>query len=536
MNLTWLVLLIAFAECLGKSIKKKPEEFDLPTVIDATRVSTCAQNCLTELFSKAAELITLENPVENFKHLCSIYNNASICVAEREECYGGVIFDIVFEGLDELCNERQDELEPHVKCLEKEVQNELHECDKFCHFRDTLVMVSKKESVNKVPKGTEDHQRILEEVAPVCTSTGCMTACIAYRLNKKCGEPSGSIIMESLLRPLSRAAEVLGELGPRAQRSVREELPEQCQYVVDKKKLDKIIDGIPPGGILTVSETVPATANPEKSHKLKHPEPQLVKFGMTKGVKGEAKGVMIIVAGKAKVSKEGGTNEDEHHVSRRSMHSGAPQPKQKVVMPPPLPPPPTTRPPPPPPPKHLPPPSPPTTTRPAPPPPPPPKPSPPLHPNPQSKPGQGPNDKVKEAHQVVGKSSKISKRSSSNSREESRRKVRTDRSASHHNSKTRHSRESESRERAERLHRVLPRKTRAASPSNDYEALSYRPHPRPPPPPPPPKPWWPVPPPHPVTPPPPPPPPQPIHPVLSPTPPPPPRPPFDPRHRWWRRF
>ncbi|CAJ0603583.1 unnamed protein product [Cylicocyclus nassatus] len=91
-------------------------------------------------------------------------------------------------------------LEPHVKCLEKEVENELHEFDKFCHFRDTLVMVSKKESVNK----------------------------------------------ESLLRPLSRTAEVLGELGPRAQRSVREELPQQCQYIVDKENLDKIIDGIPP--------------------------------------------------------------------------------------------------------------------------------------------------------------------------------------------------------------------------------------------------------------------------------------------------
>ncbi|VDK82334.1 unnamed protein product, partial [Cylicostephanus goldi] len=195
MNLTWLVLLIAFGGCLGKSTKKKPEELDLPTVIDATGLRLCAQNCLTDLFTKAAELITLENPVENFKHLCSIYNNASICVAEREECYGGIIFDIAFEGLDELCNERQEELEPHVECLERDVENELQVCDKSCHFRGTLEMVSKKKSVSKMPKGIEDHQRMMEEVAPVCTSIGCMTACIAYRLNKNCGEPSGSIIV-----------------------------------------------------------------------------------------------------------------------------------------------------------------------------------------------------------------------------------------------------------------------------------------------------------------------------------------------------
>ncbi|VDM77295.1 unnamed protein product, partial [Strongylus vulgaris] len=62
---------------------------------------------LTILGGCLAELITLKDPVEKFKHLCIVYKDASKCVEDRKECFDETVFDIAFRGLDELCNKRQ---------------------------------------------------------------------------------------------------------------------------------------------------------------------------------------------------------------------------------------------------------------------------------------------------------------------------------------------------------------------------------------------------------------------------------------------
>ncbi|VDM83677.1 unnamed protein product, partial [Strongylus vulgaris] len=253
MNLIRFVLLTILGGCLGTNSKRKSEEFDLPIVINATGLSPCAHNCL-----------------------------------------------------------------------------------------DSLVVTSKNENVRQISKAGGDHKILLKEFAPICTSTGCMTACIADLLNKKCGTPSGSIIVESLLRPLSITSALLEELGLRAKLKVQKQLPQPCQYIMEKRQLEGIVKGIPPkvDGIVQEKQQVERKSEieapeekleehkpdgieekqqverkseieaPEKKleeHKPVLPKPRLSPKGFT----GEAKGVVLIAAGTAKVTKQDKERKEE---------------------------------------------------------------------------------------------------------------------------------------------------------------------------------------------------------------------------------
>ncbi|EYC19459.1 hypothetical protein Y032_0024g1091 [Ancylostoma ceylanicum] len=251
MRLAWFVLLITLGGCLGMR-PMVTRSFDLPVVIEASGLPHCARTCLSDLFLKAAELMTLKNPMEKFNDLCEIYNNASICVAEQEECFSETTFDFVFKGIDQLCNEKQEELKPHAECLEQKIEEQLNVCDESCGFTESLVTLSMKENVRQIARLRKNHEMMVWELSPVCTSTGCMTACIAEQLNTECGEPSGSIIVEALLKPFISSAIIVEELGPRAKMTALKQIPEECHYIIDREELDNIIKGIPPvGGTVT---------------------------------------------------------------------------------------------------------------------------------------------------------------------------------------------------------------------------------------------------------------------------------------------
>ncbi|KIH53103.1 hypothetical protein ANCDUO_16779, partial [Ancylostoma duodenale] len=220
--------------------------FDLPVVIEASGLPHCARTCLSDLFLKAAELMTLKKPMEKFNDLCEIYNNASVCVAEREECFSESTFDFVFKGIDQLCNEKQEELKPHAECLEEKIEEQLNVCDESCGFTESLVTLSMKENVRRIAKLRKHHELMVWELSPVCTSTGCMTACLAEQLNTECGEPSGSIIVEALLKPFISSSIIVEELGPRAKMAALSQIPEECHYIIEKEELDNIVQGIPP--------------------------------------------------------------------------------------------------------------------------------------------------------------------------------------------------------------------------------------------------------------------------------------------------
>ncbi|ETN77067.1 hypothetical protein NECAME_11293 [Necator americanus] len=211
-SLTWTVLLISLLGCcFALRPLSRIHWFDVPVVVGASGLPRCAHNCLSDLFMKAAEFITLKDPIDKFKELCTIYNNASSCVAEQEDCFRGSTFEFAFRGIHELCNEREEELEPFGECLERRTEESLQVCDEMCTFTDSLIALSMKENVRRIAHIQSNHELLIWELAPICSSTGCMAACLAEELNAECGEPSGSIIVEALLRPLISTSIILRE-------------------------------------------------------------------------------------------------------------------------------------------------------------------------------------------------------------------------------------------------------------------------------------------------------------------------------------
>ncbi|RCN47125.1 hypothetical protein ANCCAN_06849 [Ancylostoma caninum] len=324
MRLAWFVLLISLGGCLGMRSITVTRSFDLPVVIEASGLPHCARTCLSDLFLKAAELMTLKKPMEKFNDLCEIYNNASICVAEQEECFSESTFDFVFKGIDQLCNEKQEELKPHAECLEEKIEEQLNVCDESCGFTESLVTLSMKENVRRIAKLHKHHELMVWELSPICTSTGCMTACIAEQLNTECGEPSGSIIVEALLKPFISSAIIVEELGPRAKMAALSQIPEECHYIIEREELENIVQGIPPATAAHVLMAFP-------SDQGQIPEPR--KFRHPAAAFGEAKGIVVVAAAGTARGARVGRSVSHSHESEERLLMTRPRPVAQPAKP-----------------------------------------------------------------------------------------------------------------------------------------------------------------------------------------------------------
>ncbi|KAL6737524.1 hypothetical protein Aduo_011158 [Ancylostoma duodenale] len=222
------------------------QDLDLPFVLDAGGVPECIQACLSDLFYSAAELVYLQNPVEKFRELCRTYDNASQCIEDQKDtCYQTTVFDIALSGLDEVCNEREEDWMEHKDCLEVHSEVVLKNCDHQCHFTDVMITLSGKGNPKGLQKLQEDQEALQKELASVCTSFGCMSSCAARDLNINCS-PVGTIIVEALLKPFFTIATIFEEIGPRAKISIYRQVPSQCYYLVDYEEVHGISHGKPP--------------------------------------------------------------------------------------------------------------------------------------------------------------------------------------------------------------------------------------------------------------------------------------------------
>lgn len=215
-------------------------------VMRASGVPRCAHPCLSDLFVVTSELITLKDPVEKFNELCMTYRNASLCVDEQGNCMSGTMLDTLFSGIEKLCDEEDEDLQPHSECLGNVSEKVAEKCDGQCSFSDSIVDLSERESVHHIAITRKHHDRLLQELGNVCSSTGCMTACMAKEMNEECGEPAGSIVVEAVMKPFFKAAAILDELGPRAKAATRRQLPEDCHFLIDTDQLKEILDGVAP--------------------------------------------------------------------------------------------------------------------------------------------------------------------------------------------------------------------------------------------------------------------------------------------------
>ncbi|ETN87027.1 hypothetical protein NECAME_05748 [Necator americanus] len=128
-----------------------------------------------------------------------------------------------------------------------------------------------------------------------------MAACLAEELNAECGEPSGSIIVEALLRPLISTSIILRELGPRAIFAAQQQLPEECYYIVDLVQLQNIVKGIPPVTVDANSSILDVVVGFGKF--IRRPSVSI----------GEAEGIVVIAAGSARGARTGRSAENEQN-------------------------------------------------------------------------------------------------------------------------------------------------------------------------------------------------------------------------------
>ncbi|KAK5976520.1 CPG4 domain-containing protein [Trichostrongylus colubriformis] len=224
-------------------------------IFSYSSIPPCAHTCLSDLFTVASDFINMQNTTQNFTELCTAYENASLCVDEQEDCAGSVLFDTVFGGLEMLCNEQEGELEPHADCLANSTDTIVQNCDSNCMFIDTIMELSNNEIMRRFSRIYRSRNLMWEELAPVCTAVGCMGSCVAKGLNDECGEPAGTIVVESVLRPFFKSAAILEELGPRAKTFVQKQMPEECRFLVDAQLLQNITEGMQPEEMESTNST-----------------------------------------------------------------------------------------------------------------------------------------------------------------------------------------------------------------------------------------------------------------------------------------
>ncbi|KJH48862.1 hypothetical protein DICVIV_04988 [Dictyocaulus viviparus] len=264
MLLSWFGLMAYLGFCISPSSPTFGDDtikVNLPVMVRSGILSDCARSCLSELYLSAVELLSLKDPVKTFKNLCTAYHNASLCVFSQDNCVNIFTFSTVFSGIDELCSKEEkesikkherefislSELQPHADCLEKMTAKIIQTCDKTCLFSESIIELSENENIRQLARMKKTHELLSWELAPICSSTGCMMACVAKTMNSECGKPSGTIITQSLMKPFFLADSILNELGANARASVQDQLPQDCHYLVDLQQLKGIPIGMPPG-------------------------------------------------------------------------------------------------------------------------------------------------------------------------------------------------------------------------------------------------------------------------------------------------
>lgn len=231
----------------------KADEFELPVVLDATEVPECIQACLSNLFFSAAEMIHLHNPVDKFNDLCTTYHNATQCIEnQKDTCVQTTLFDIALSGLDELCNERDEELYQHKECLREHSEVVLKNCDRTCQFTTVLMELAGHGNAKGIQELQENHDALAKEVSAVCVTFGCMSSCVSRDLNVRC-HPAGTIITEALLKPFFTASTIFEEVGPRAKISIYRQVPPECYYLMTYDAVKGITEGKPPSKALARS-------------------------------------------------------------------------------------------------------------------------------------------------------------------------------------------------------------------------------------------------------------------------------------------
>ncbi|KAK5976521.1 CPG4 domain-containing protein [Trichostrongylus colubriformis] len=235
----------------------RADDFELSLTLDVTGVPQCIQACLSDLFYSVTELIHLQNPVAKFPSLCKTYADASLCVEnQKETCVQTTLFEIALSGLDELCNERAEDLIPHKECLEQHAELVLKNCDQSCQLTSILMDLAGKRSAEELQKLEEDHDKMAKEVSSLCTAFGCMSSCVAHDLNVQCS-PAGTIIVKALLKPFITGATIFEEIGARAKMSIYRQIPSLCYYLTNLKDVEGIAEGRPPAE--------PSDKNPEEA-------------------------------------------------------------------------------------------------------------------------------------------------------------------------------------------------------------------------------------------------------------------------------
>ncbi|KAK6040042.1 hypothetical protein COOONC_22453 [Cooperia oncophora] len=119
----------------------------------------------SDLFYSVAELIHLQDPVAKFQEVCKNYHSASLCVEnQKDTCVQTTLFEIALSGLDELCNEREEDLMPHRECLDQHAELVLKNCDHSCQLTSVLTNLAGQGNAKRLQQLEEDH----DALAKVC--------------------------------------------------------------------------------------------------------------------------------------------------------------------------------------------------------------------------------------------------------------------------------------------------------------------------------------------------------------------------------
>uniref|UniRef100_A0A914V253 Chondroitin proteoglycan 4 domain-containing protein n=1 Tax=Plectus sambesii TaxID=2011161 RepID=A0A914V253_9BILA len=210
-------------------------------------VSPCMAACAMKLDNDTNTNTTeTEDPQRDFNEMCDNYLKAAECFQQCPEA-DDHLFDIISSGADFMCVEQREAFERAMPCIRENKKALKEECRQVCALDEEQQKVLDEEDPVEVEDGQEfnNSSALFAQVGVLCEVMHCSIICGRDYLNQHCDPEQhvGSLVTESIIRPLEKNAQFMEQMGPDVKKEVKEALPETCGFIVDTEQLNALRGG-----------------------------------------------------------------------------------------------------------------------------------------------------------------------------------------------------------------------------------------------------------------------------------------------------
>uniref|UniRef100_A0A914BYW8 Chondroitin proteoglycan 4 domain-containing protein n=1 Tax=Acrobeloides nanus TaxID=290746 RepID=A0A914BYW8_9BILA len=215
------------------------QNIDAGTLAKAINIPTCESNCTEMLLTKLYGILELKDIFDQWKNLCTEYNQSTACMEQPNHCSHGEIYRILTSGIHYLCIRKEMFFDKNRDCIQPNLDQGAQECDRSCKMIQSIADLSRKPSVQDAAQKGGNIITVVTELGGVCSAANCFLPCFRERMNKKCPR-SGGMIVDGILKPFYILAKFLENATPLVTNIVDEKMPRSCSFLVKRESLDSI--------------------------------------------------------------------------------------------------------------------------------------------------------------------------------------------------------------------------------------------------------------------------------------------------------